>query len=117
MGVEQLRTVLEEVADRRAWEFHPYADGTSGFVAESEDRYCMVHLLKAENGTSLTTVVIKADRHQEFPDWFLTIDAGSESIKVECSKFDPYENRIPDHDGSEFTFSPIPPEWLAKEEE
>ena len=117
VSVEQLRTVLEEIGDREAWEFHPYADGTSGFVAESEGSYCMVHLLKAENGTSLTTVVIKADRHQEFPDWFLTIDAGSDGIKVECSKFDTYENKIPDHDGSEFAFPPIPPDWLVKEEE
>lgn len=116
VSAKQLYTALSEIGSKDTWEFHSYADGTYGFVAETEDSYCRVHLLQAKNGTSRATVVIKGDNNQEFPDWFLTIDAGTENIRVECSKFDPYEVGIPEYDGSEFVFPPIPAEWLASED-
>ncbi len=115
-SLRDLTDMLQELAGQTAWEFHSYADETSGFVVEESGVYFSAHLIKKEDGTSLTSVIRKGDKHQEFPDWCLTVETGPKEIKMTVLKFDPWDGHIPEHDGSEFIFPPIPDEWDVSSE-
>ncbi|MFA5776418.1 MAG: hypothetical protein WC988_02595 [Patescibacteria group bacterium] len=103
--------MMTELAEQKDWEFHSYADGSCGFIADVGPGYLSIHLKTAEDGSRYSEVVKRSERYQEMPDWLIKVKATVDDTVIEVLRFDPKDYVPPKYDGSVHSLLSIPEGW------